>query len=345
MFAERLGIRFVVLCPGRFVMGSPPDEIGHESDEQHHQVTLTRAFLMADAPVTNQQYKFKDPAHRSGSAFGTDLDGDAYPCTSVSWLEAKDYCEWLSSQDAEWEYALPTEAEWEYAARGGCNARFFWGEDESLAAEYANVYDRAAMSALIGFPADGFDVDDGYVGPAPIRSFKPNQYGLHDMIVNVWEMCRNIAYKYPATPLVNPQGPSKGTFYAVRGGDWLAIPFFARLANRTTCKAEEKSNSVGFRIMARRRGVSQAPQTLQRPEPTWRDVAALFTQTDIDHMKTASATWARPMELDDYESVRHHSMKIYSSVRADRMPIDPVPKWTAEMKETLRNWIYAGHPL
>jgi sulfatase modifying factor 1 len=344
MFAERIGMKFVALCPGRFLMGSPPDEIGREADEQLHQVSLTRGFLMADAPVTNEQYRYKNPDHRSGELFGINLEESAYPCTSVSWLESNDFCDWLSSQDSDWQYSLPTEAEWEYAARGGSNSRFFWGENESLAGEFANIYDRVAMRSLASLPRDGFDVEDGYAGPAPVRSFKPNQYGLYDMLGNVWEMCRNIAYKYPATPLVDPRGPAQGTYFAVRGGDWLAIPFFARLANRTTCKADDKSETVGFRIIARPKGGPTPPQPPQRQLPKWRDVSALFTQTDIDHMKVVSAKWSPPLELDSYESVRHYSMKIYSSVRTDRMPTDPVPKWTDEMKETLRNWIYAGHP-
>lgn len=344
MFGTSIGMKFVEMNPGRFIMGSPQDEIGREADEQQHQVSITKPFLIADTPVTNGQYRYKQPTHASGNFYGIDLEHNDFPCASVSLLEAKDYCAWLSAQDPDWQYDLPTEAEWEYAARGGSNSRFFWGEDEGLAATFANTYDEAAMTALAALPPDGFAVNDGFVGPSPVRSFRANQYGLYDVIGNVWEMCRNVAYKYPVTPLIDPQGPAKGVLYGVRGGDWLAIPFFARLANRTFCKETERSNTVGFRVVARPKRSDKPVVLAVRPAVTWQDVAALFTPTDIAHMKQVSVGWKPPLELDSYESVRLYSMKIYSSVRTDRMPVGPVPLWTLEMKAKLRDWIYAGHP-
>ncbi len=344
MFATTLGINFVEFLPGRFLMGSPADEIGREADEQQHQVTLTEGFWMADAPTTNNQYRYMNPSHSSGSLYGLDLDVGEYPCTGVSLVEAKAFCDWLSAQDSKWHYQLPSEAEWEYAARGGTIHRFPWGEDESQAEKFANTFDISAMKALPSLPADGFDVDDGFVGPSPVRYFKCNQFGLYDVIGNVWEMCRNVAYKFPAEPLVDPQGPAQGRLYGVRGGDWLSIPFFSRLANRTFTLADDKSETVGFRIMAKPKIKKPIADIVQRPIPTWHDVSSLFTSTDIDHMKAASAKWKPPLELDSYDSVRHYAMKVYSSVRTDRMPVDPVPLWTPDMKALFRNWIYAGCP-
>ncbi|WP_431173676.1 formylglycine-generating enzyme family protein [Acidovorax facilis] len=343
MLAQTLGMRFIEMTPGRFLMGSPPDEIGREADEQQHEVMLTRSFWIADAPVTVAQYRVKDPSHKCPPLFGIALDDDRYPCTWISIEEAKAYCDWLSAQDTEWTYELPTEAEWEYAARAGTAGRFFWGDTEADASRFANTFDRSAMKALGNLPKDGFDVDDGFVGPSPIRSFQPNRYGLYDVIGNAWQYCRNVAYKYPATSVTDPLGPPTGTLYCVRGGDWLSIPFFARLANRTFMRAGERSETVGFRVIARPRAQLPADPIDPAP-PSWVDIRGLFTDIDVAHMKAASANWKPPLELDSYESVKHYSMKVYSSVRDDRMPLPPVDKWNTFQKDLLRRWIYARHP-
>jgi formylglycine-generating enzyme len=343
MFAETLGMRFIEMTPGRFMMGSPVDEIGREADEQQHEVVLTKVFWIADAPVTTAQYRVKDPSHKCPTLFGLSLDADQQPCTWVSIEEARAYCDWLSAQDTDWIYELPTEAEWEYAARAGTGSRFFWGDSEVEASRFANIFDRSAMRALAHLPKDGFDVDDGYVAAAPVRSFQPNRFGLFDVIGNVWQFCRNIAYKYPSTQLTDPVGPSAGSLYCVRGGDWLSIPFFARLANRTFMRSGDRTETVGFRVIARPR--KQAPSDpIDSAPPRWSDVRALFTDIDVAHMRAASANWKPPLELDSFDSVRNYSMKIYSSVRDDRMPIPPVDKWETAQKDLLRRWIYARHP-
>jgi sulfatase modifying factor 1 len=343
MIALKLGMKFVEITPGRFTMGSPASEIGRDPDEQLHEVTLTRSYWIANAPVTLRQYRYKDPTHDNPDLDGIPLNLDDFPCAGISLSEAREYCKWLTDQDSDWTYDLPTEAQWEFAARAGTSTRFFWGENEADAARYANTFDLTAMESLPAYPADGFNVHDGFVGASPVRSFCPNRYGLYDVIGNVWEMCKNVAYKYPSTPLTDPQGPATGTKFCVRGGDWLSIPFFARLANRTFVREGDKSETVGFRIIAfpKRSGAIDNGLPSVR---TWAEVRQLFTDTDVEHMKDASAKWQPPLDLSEYKSVRTYAMKVYSSVRTDRMPIAPVPRWSGDMKKVLRDWIYSGCP-
>jgi len=86
----------------------------------------------------------------------------------VSWNDATAYAKWASKR-------LPTKAEWEFAARGGLKSKEFpWGDEESIAREYAN------FCGVLG--RDQWDETT-----APVGSFRPNGYGLHDMAGNVWE--------------------------------------------------------------------------------------------------------------------------------------------------------------
>lgn len=349
MFATSfLGLHFAELPPGRFLMGSPESEIGRESDERQHEVNLTRPFRISTSLVTNRQFRLWQPSRPPVSYRDHALDLDDLPVVSVSLAEATAFATWLTDKDPEWHYMLPSEAEWEYAARAGSNSRFFWGDDESLAGGFANLYDRSARQAFPDLPEDAFDVDDGFPTASPAGRFRPNAFGLYDTLGNVWEMCRNRAYKYPVGPVSDPQGAASGSLYIARGGDWLSMPFFARLANRTFVRIDDRDFSTGFRLAAYPKAVADpsrsqpSPMSPLAPAVTWSDVRGFFTADDIEHMRTVSERWTPSLDLAAYQSARYYAVKIYSSVRDDSMPIGTVPKWTPAMKRTFRDWIYGG---
>ena len=93
------------------------------------------------------------------------------PVVQVSWKDALEYCLWAGRR-------LPTEKEWEYAARGGrVNETYPWGKD--FKPKRMNIWEGE-------FPT-GNTLADGYHGLAPVKSFKPNDFGLYNTVGNVWE--------------------------------------------------------------------------------------------------------------------------------------------------------------
>eukprot|EP01040_Poterioochromonas_malhamensis_P006566 gene6566-7070_t len=94
-----------------------------------------------------------------------------YPAVHISYHDAYEYCTWAGRR-------LPTEKEWEYAARGGrVNETYPWGD----------VPRSKRMNIWEGEFPKGNTLKDGYLGPAPVKSFPPNDYGLYNMLGNVWE--------------------------------------------------------------------------------------------------------------------------------------------------------------
>ena len=122
-------------------------------------------------------------------------------------FDARDYVAWLAKRTGE-PYRLPSEAEWEYAARGGTTSGYFWGSDANTGApacEFANVYDESGRKANT-FDWDPFGCDDGFGRAAPVGSFEPNPFGLHDMIGTVWEWNAD-CYEAPFPPQPLPRAP------------------------------------------------------------------------------------------------------------------------------------------
>jgi formylglycine-generating enzyme required for sulfatase activity len=162
-----------------------------------------------------------------------------HPVVHVSWRDAAAFCEWAGLR-------LPTEAEWECAARGGLEQkRFPWGDEREPDGEQRmNIWQGT-------FPSEN-TLDDGYLGTAPVDSFKPNAFGLHNTSGNVWEWCADwFDSSYPGSgPRSNPSGPEAGEAKVIRGGSYLCHDSNSnryRVGARSSNTADSTTGNMGFR--------------------------------------------------------------------------------------------------
>jgi formylglycine-generating enzyme required for sulfatase activity len=155
----------VVRIPaGSFTMGQTK---GDASAAPQHTVTV-RAFAMGQYPVTVGEWR---ACVASGGCNFTPRmanANDRTPVHNTSWDDAQQYILWLSRSTGE-NYRLPTEAEWEYAARAHTSTRYWWGD---------NVGTMLANCSDCGGSQDART-------PLPVGSFKPNPFGLHDILGGV----------------------------------------------------------------------------------------------------------------------------------------------------------------
>jgi formylglycine-generating enzyme required for sulfatase activity/tRNA A-37 threonylcarbamoyl transferase component Bud32 len=238
-----VGMKFVRILPGKFLMGSPEDEKDRGEDEPLHEVEITRPFYLGVYPVTQAEYgrmMKRNPSWFAKDGSGRDkvrgMDTEAFPVENVSWEDAQEFCRALAALPAEGQagraYRLPTEAEWEYACRGpaGTNDPFHFGT--ALSPEQAN-----------------YGVNLGR--PCRVGSYPANAWGLYDLHGNVWEWCQDWYDKdcYRNGPRRDPQGPGEGDRRVLRGGSWNDLGWDCRAAIRSALAPRYRNVNIGFRLV------------------------------------------------------------------------------------------------
>ena len=244
------GMVFVRVEGGCFQMGSSSSEKCHQGNESPLHRVCVDGFWMGKYEVTNAEYRRFKSGYDSKAYKGKSLNGDKHPVVNVSWDDAVAFAEWLSRKSGR-KFRLPTEAEWEYACRAGMSTARFWGNGESSACRYANVNDLTSKK-VNKFSWSNFSCDDGYAVTAPVGSFRPNAFGLYDMLGNVWEWCSDWydADYYKNSPGQNPQGASSGSYRVYRGGSWDDYPWHVRSALRLRREPGFRSSFLGFRLVS-----------------------------------------------------------------------------------------------
>ncbi|MCB9871859.1 MAG: SUMF1/EgtB/PvdO family nonheme iron enzyme [Planctomycetes bacterium] len=252
------GIVFVLVPGGTFTMGAQNSDpsapnfdpgVGDLS-ETPHSVALSPFFLarheMTQAQwarlwVGDEQHRYPS-AYRAGQRMRTQGGGFlqftfANPVEQVSWVMCTEAL-------AHWGLSLPTEAQWEYGCRGGSASPFPF--PFARFAEFANVADATVRANLVDWACESWS--DGHLLHAPAGSFRANGFGLHDVVGNVFEWCRDPHGNYGterAGDGLRPAGP--GTDRVFRGGSCNFPARDARSARRGSNLPTFRSPFQGLR--------------------------------------------------------------------------------------------------
>jgi formylglycine-generating enzyme required for sulfatase activity len=233
-----LGMTFIYIPPGKFMMGSPKDEPGRYDDEILHEVRISKGFYMQTTEVTQGQWQ--SVMGNNPSYFYFKDCGDKCPVLAVTWNAIQEFIQKLNLK-GEGTYRLPTEAEWEYAARAGTTTPFYFGN--CLSTDQAN-YDGNNPQK---------DCSKGLYRQKiiPVGSLnQPNAWGLHDMHGNVWEWCSDWRKgDYPTGAVTDPVCPSTGLYRVLRGGSWRYSARCCRSAIRDSGSPNSYREDIGFRLV------------------------------------------------------------------------------------------------
>ncbi len=266
------------LPPGTFLMGDPSGE-GYKQEHPAHEVVVD-GFYMSKYPVTvNEFYAFiTDLGNQYQETWGDFMnpcfifkDGDAYkiwpgaeafPMVIVNVEGAVAYCNWCSQEyglepvynsktlEADLSksgFRLPTEAEWEYACGGPMgytyaysnefnpqliNYKYYKGEFKGL---------RASVNRIGGFGVNDYS-------PLPVGKLPPNDFGLYDMLGNIYEWCHDRYGPYPAEKQENPTGQADSSFQVIRGGCFMDEQDKMRKSFRHAIHYQARCYIQGFRL-------------------------------------------------------------------------------------------------
>lgn len=221
-FINNIGIQFIRIRPGGFVMGSPPGH-GFTDERPAHRVKLTKEFWISKYEVTQLQYSKvmgENPSkyREDQSDFNEVMER---PVERVSWEDAMKFVERLNHLEGTHRYRLPTEAEWEYVCRAG-----------------------------------GTHLDT--LGQVAVQ---PQKVGVSTNPWDVWDMQGNVSEwtadwygsdYYSVSPVKDPSGPAKGHTKIFRGGSFKSeekTKGSTRSNHRASAPPHKRLDDVGIRLV------------------------------------------------------------------------------------------------
>lgn len=241
---NQLGMTFLYVKPGTFLMGAPASLHDVPTNEKpQHKVTITKPFYMAKYEVTQAQWEAvmgSNPYDLPRSNPFYHIPGmkerithPSHPAT-ISWEDAQAFIKRLNQQEHTTKYRLPTEAEWEYVARAGTTSTYFFGEDEEKLSDFA-WHSENFMSG----------------GTHPIGLKKTNPWGFYDIYGNVWEWVQDYYADdyYQQSSEIDPKGPVTGGGHVVRGGSWHITSSGWRSTIRKEYATDYRGISIGLRLV------------------------------------------------------------------------------------------------
>ena len=262
---DETGIAFVFVPPGRFLMGTPDDELAALRDgepkedlktridaERSHRVEIAKPFYLGATEMTIGQFRrfvlATEPKTQAGRflwgwgvengewrkkeeydwhKYGEQSAADNIPVINITWHEAEAYCHWLNGiTTSKAHYRLPTEAEWEFTCRAGSVDPYHAGDHKSLQ-RYAWFKANSKMRLQ------------------PVGTCKANAFGLFDMHGNHAEWC-SIAERN--SPLFTPIPGTDSNLRPSRGGSFFDSAERIRSAARDWGPANSMGKG-GFRVL------------------------------------------------------------------------------------------------
>jgi formylglycine-generating enzyme len=238
-FAEQPEKEMVLIPAGKSIMGSkqsllelrPHDLFNTDRhtlgpENPAHEVFLG-GFYIDIYEVTNIKYKeyvYETKAKRPKGWKKNDFNSNQQPVVGVSWEEALAYCKWNGKR-------LPTEAEWEKAGRGKRPVKYPWGNSPPDS-EKLNYNEEKKKTMPVGSYEKG-----------------KSDYGVYDLSGNVSEWVHDWHFPeyYLFSPKENPQGPKKGQYKVIRGGNWRNTVAYIDLTYRNATTPRSRNTGLGFR--------------------------------------------------------------------------------------------------
>jgi len=219
---DKITLEMSPVPAGTFLLGSPEEEPGHETNEKQHEFVLLKEFWIGKNEVTQAQFE-------AIMGYNPSLNpGDKNrPVENVTWQEAKKYCEKLNkilALPSGYRFDLPTKEQWEYACRAGTKTSL--NNEKNVVAIGSN--EDSALDE-VGW----YDKNSGNM-THPVKAKKANRWGLYDMHGNVAEWCQD-------------QWSFLNRSHVFRGGHFRSMAQECRSAYYF--KTKEEHDWLGFRVV------------------------------------------------------------------------------------------------